>query len=105
MQMTVMGLAARTGSMGSLWNAQVTITIRNLATGGPMANATVTGTFGTGTNVNCLTASTGACTVTSPTFRRAGTAAAVYTVTNVVAPNATYVPSQNTATQLRINRP
>lgn len=88
---------------GGGWAAQVTVGIRNVATGAAVANALVTGSFAPGGNGQCTTTSTGTCSIRSAALPKS-TAATVFTVGNVSATGAVYDASQNSASQVTINQ-
>lgn len=89
---------------GSNWRAQATATVRDVNSGSSMANATVTGNFVPGGTISCVTGSSGNCTLTSGTISKLSTSS-TFTVSNVAGSNLVYDASQNTVTQISINRP
>lgn len=89
---------------GKNWQAIATVSVRNINTGAAIANATVSGTFSPGSTVNCLTSSTGSCSVSSAVV--SGTTTMVtYTVNGVTGSNLVYDPTQNLAAQITISKP
>lgn len=101
----VSAVAGSAAKSGKNWRATATVSVRDLATGAPMPNATVAGSFapgGTGSGA-CVTGSTGSCTtwVSLPPT----TAATVFTVTGVSGTGMVYDASQNTAASVTISSP
>jgi subtilisin family serine protease len=86
------------------WRAQVSVAIRDVASGSPVANVTVTGSFSPGSTGSCVTGATGTCTVASGTLGASSTAT-VFTVTGASGSNMHYDASQNSATQMTLYRP
>lgn len=97
----VKSLSGVSKKSGKNWQANVTISIRNLATNAGVANATVSGSFSTGGSSSCVTASTGSCTLSSSPIAATVTAT-TFTVNQVSGSNMSYDPTQNTATSLLI---
>lgn len=95
------GTAARTGAG---WRAYATVTIRDINTLAVVSNATVDGSFAPGGAASCVTGSAGSCTLGSAKLGKA-TASTVMTMSNVSGTNMTYDSSQNTASQITIQRP
>jgi subtilisin family serine protease len=95
--------AARSGSVN--WVATVTTTIKNTSTGATnVAGATVTGRFGSGTAVSCVTSTSGSCAV-SATFSRLTTASTTFTVTGISGQNVTYDATKNARNSVTVTRP
>jgi aqualysin 1 len=86
------------------WKAQVTASVRDVSTGGGMANVTVTGTFAPGAAASCVTTSTGSCVLQSGTFA-SDKKTTVFTVTGVAGPNMIYDSSENLATSVTVSKP
>lgn len=86
------------------WTAGSTVSIRDVSTGAAVANATVSGTFNPGGTKSCVTASTGSCKLMSSSLPLT-TISSTFSVTNVSGTNMTYDSTQNSATQLILNRP
>lgn len=95
------GTAARSDAG---WRAYATVTIRDINTLAVVSNATVNGSFLPGGAASCVTGSTGSCTLNSAKINKA-TASTVMTMSNVSGTNMTYDSSQNTASQITIQRP
>ncbi len=86
------------------WQAQVVATVRDL-TGNPVANATVAGTFIPGGSKSCLTSSTGSCSVSSSNLDYRTVTYSTFTVSGISGTNLSYDSSQNTSSQVVVNRP
>lgn len=99
----VKSLSGQAIKAGRDWRAQATAAIRNINTNAAVANATVRATFSPGGTVSCVTASTGSCTLTSAVIRST-TSATVLTIGSVSGTNMIYDSSQNSASQIIINR-
>jgi subtilisin family serine protease len=99
----VKSLSGAKVALGSNWAAKITVTVRNVANNAGVANAVVSGSFAPGGTGTCTTASTGSCTITSVTFGKT-VASTVFTVTGVTATGTRYDSSQNSATQVVVNR-
>jgi hypothetical protein len=93
-QLHVADLDRSTATSKNTWTASVTIAIRD-ANSAPVSGATVSGTWSGGfsRSASCNTAG-GTCTVTSGNLAKSK-ASVTFTVTNVTASGATYVPSSN----------
>jgi subtilisin family serine protease len=100
----VKSLTGKSTKTGKNWKASVTVSIRDINSGAGVANATVNGSFSPGGASNCVTSTTGNCTMSSPNLNRA-TSASVLTVTNVSGTNLTYDSNQNSAAQIMVSRP
>jgi len=86
------------------WRAKATATIKMVATGPAVANATVSGKFSPGGDASCVTDTYGNCTLTS------GSISSIYdmtkfAVTGVSGSNITYDSSSNLAAEIAINKP
>lgn len=95
--------AAAKGAKGS-WTAQAVVSVRDVATSAAVANATVSASFAPGGGVSCVTASTGSCTLRSPTFAKS-VASTTLTVNGISGTGLVYDGAQNTATRVTISRP
>lgn len=104
LEIAVQSITGSSARNGRNWRAHVNVTIRNLGTGGPVANATVSGSFSPGGTASCVTASSGSCTMTSGAIA-ASYAFTSFTVTNVSGTNMSYLPGQNSMTQINIAKP
>jgi hypothetical protein len=93
-QLHVADLDRSTATSKNSWSASVTITIRD-ANSALVSSATVSGTWSGGFSgsASCNTAG-GVCTVTSGNLAKSKTSV-TFTVTNVTASGATYVPASN----------
>jgi subtilisin family serine protease len=85
------------------WKATATVTIRDVATTAPVANATVSGSFAPGATGTCTTGANGSCSLSSGTIP-ASTTATQFTVTNVGG-KLVYQSGSNAATQVLILKP
>lgn len=85
------------------WRATVTITVSDMSTRTPLANARVTGTFSTGRVSTCTTNSSGICTVNTQDLSNKVTPV-TYDLTAVVVPSGRYTPEKNVANRVVINR-
>ncbi len=85
------------------WQAFATVSVRDVKSGGVVANATVAGTFSPGGAATCVTAATGNCKLTSTTLTNT-TPSTTLTVTNITGTDLLYDASQNAATQVTINK-
>jgi hypothetical protein len=83
------------------WRALATITVRDVATGGAMANVKVSGSFAPGGLGSCVTGSLGICTITSATIRYTYPST-VFTLGNLAGYGMAYDSSQNAASQIVI---
>lgn len=100
----VKSIAASSVKTRKSWAAGATVSIRDASTGAAVANATVSGNFNPGGAKSCVTASTGSCKLASSNLSLT-TLSTAFSVTNVSGTNMTYDSSQNSATQLILNRP
>jgi len=93
-QLHVADLDGSTATSKNTWTASVTITVRD-GNSALVSGATVSGTWSGGLSgsASCNTAG-GTCTVTTGTLSKSKTGA-TFTVTNITASGATYVPSSN----------
>lgn len=89
---------------GKEWTATVVVSVRDVNSSAAVANAKVTGNFTPGVAASCVTASTGSCTLPSPTFTKSVTRTD-FAVSNVSGTNLSYAASQNTVTQVTILKP
>ena len=102
----VASLAATKANSGSLnWNATVTTTIKNAATGATgIAGATVSGSFSNGVTGSCVTTSSGSCAI-SGSFSRLTTRSVTFSVTGVKGRDLSYDASRNSVSQITVTRP
>jgi len=96
------GSSARSGSN---WRASATITLRDVNSGGGVANATVNGSFSPGGAAKCVTGATGSCTLTSSAIKMNSSASSTFAPTSVSGTLIYYDASQNTVSQIVISRP
>jgi subtilisin family serine protease len=100
----VKSLSGSASKSGKNWRANALVAIRDINTGAMVPNATVNGSFSPGGVSSCVTGTTGSCTMSSANLPLT-TNATVMTVTNVSGTNLTYDASQNSASQITINKP
>lgn len=86
------------------WVAQVAVRVRDSA-GNAVANATVAGGFEPGGSKTCLTGASGTCTLSSSALALRKVTSTTLTVTGLSGSNLVYDPAQNSAVQIRVNRP
>lgn len=99
----VSGLTGRALTGKSSWRAEATVSVRNLETGAPVANASVSVEFRPGGNASCTTGSSGSCAVTSAALKNTvGSTEAL--VVGISGTNLVHDASQNSATSVRISR-
>jgi aqualysin 1 len=87
----VSNIAGSSARSGRNWKATATVTIRDVVTAQPVANATVAGSFAPGGSGTCTTASNGSCAITSGVLS-SSVALTQFTVTGVTG-NVVYDPS------------
>jgi hypothetical protein len=94
-QLHIGDLDGSTAASKNTWTASVTITVQN-ASDAAVQGATVSGNWSGGFSggASCTTTTAGTCNVTTGNLNKSKTSAA-FTVTNVTASGATYVPSSN----------
>jgi len=100
----VSSMAGAAQAVKRSWRAGVTVGIRNLATGAGVPGVTVTGSFAPGGGANCVTGSTGTCSLNSAIFADS-TMVTVFTIGSAAGTNLVYDATQNTASQIRVYRP
>ena len=100
----VKSLSSSATKTGKNWQAKVIVTIRDTNTSAVVPNATVNGSFAPGGSSSCVTGTTGSCTMSSPTLKLT-TSTTVMTVGTVAGTNLNYDSSQNSASQITVNRP
>jgi aqualysin 1 len=89
---------------GGNWKASAVVTIRDINSGAPVANATASGGFSPGGNASCVTASNGSCTLTSSPIK-SKEASTVLTATGITGTLLKYDATQNAVTQIVISKP
>lgn len=99
----VKALAGLGKKSGRNWQATATVTVRDINSGALVPNASVTGAFSPGGTNSCVTSSTGACSVTR-SFT-GSTVSTTFSVTGITGSQLVYDNSQNSVTQVSINRP
>lgn len=82
-----------TAASGGKWNATVAVTVHT-STEGLVPNATVSGSWSTGSSGSCATSSNGVCNITLNNISR-NSASVTFTVTGVTLANYTYTPGAN----------
>jgi subtilisin family serine protease len=86
------------------WQAQATVTVRDLASGSPVGGASVSVGFNPGGSGSCTTSlSTGSCSVTSSTLNNRSSSTEAK-VTQVSGAYMVYDSSQNSVTAIRISK-
>ncbi|NPC59390.1 S8 family peptidase [Caenimonas soli] len=96
------GSSAKTGGN---WRASATVTVRDINSGALIPNATVSGSFSPGGNGSCVTASNGACTMTSSAIKSNAAASSTLTATGISGTLLNYDASQNAISQIVISKP
>jgi len=99
----VTSISGTTLTEHTVWRAEATVALHNIADGKPVADALVFGSFAPGGDGTCTTGPTGSCVILSPPIPVA-TPSTAFTVTDVVAQYFEYAPARNSATQLMIHR-
>ncbi|MDP3760927.1 MAG: S8 family peptidase [Ramlibacter sp.] len=99
---SMVGSSARSGGN---WRASAVVTVRDINTGAGVANATISGGFSVGGSATCTTASTGSCTLSSGPIKSNAASATTFTGTGVAGTLMTYDASQNSVSQIVINKP
>jgi subtilisin family serine protease len=103
---TVIAVSSLSGSSirisSAKWRAYVTIGVRDIATTTAKAGVTVTGVFSPSSTASCTTGSNGTCTVSS-TIRNSNST--TFTVNSLSGSNMVYDATQNSATQVVVNKP
>ena len=100
----VKSLTGKSTKAGKNWKANVDVSIRDINTGAGVANATVNGSFSPGGTSNCVTSTTGNCTLSSTNIKPS-TSFTVMTVTNVSGTNLNYDATQNAVAQITVYKP
>lgn len=103
-QIAISSLTGSSSRHGKNWRAKVTAAVHDVNTKAAMANVTVTGSFAPGGDASCVTATNGSCTLTSAWISLT-TPATVFTLGSLSGSNITYDSSQNSASQITINKP
>lgn len=99
----VKSLTGKAAKVSRAWRGQAVVTVRNVNTGANVANATVNGTFAPGGSGSCVTSNKGSCTINSSVIS-ATIPSTVFTVDSLAATAMTYDSSQNSASQVTINK-
>jgi len=91
------------------WQAQVTVTVQDVTDGSStygsaVANATVTGSFVTGSSGSCVTAMDGTCSISSGTLSL-DTGSTVFTPSGITGTSLSYDGSKNSPTWIEITKP
>lgn len=90
---------------GGNWKASGVVTVRDVDTGAAVANATVAGSFSPGGNANCVTGTNGSCTLTSGPIKLNSASSSTLTGKGISGTLITYDATQNSVTQISINKP
>jgi len=96
------GSASRTGGN---WKASAVVSVRDVGTGATVGNATVSATFSPGGPASCVTGSAGSCTVTSGAIKSNSASSTVLSAAGISGTSMSYDASQNTVSQIVINKP
>ncbi|MBI5275589.1 MAG: S8 family peptidase [Burkholderiales bacterium] len=96
------GVAQRISSRQ--WRATVTISVRDLGANAAAANVSVSGTFLPGGTASCMTTSSGSCSV-SVTLDARNQGSTRFTVGTLSGTNMVYDATQNSASQITVNKP
>ncbi|MCV0402579.1 MAG: PKD domain-containing protein [Chloroflexi bacterium] len=89
-----------TASKGN-WTATVSVSVAGA--GGPVSDATVTGTWSSGGTGSCTTTASGSCTTSSNVNKK--TASVTFVVTGVSGPGLVYEPRPGDPQQVTVSRP
>lgn len=100
----VRSLTGRTVLVRRGWQATATISVRDVASGVPVANANVSGAFVPGGEITCTTDGTGSCSVTLVKLGEEVTVTE-FTIDAISAAGTVYDASQNRATRILLFRP
>jgi subtilisin family serine protease len=96
------GSATRSGGN---WKAYALVTVRDVATGAAVPNATVSGSFSPGGGSKCITGSTGSCTLASSAIKNNAASSSTLSATGISGTLLTYDATQNSVTQIVISKP
>ena len=96
------GSAAR---FGGNWRASALVTVRDVSSGGAVANATVRASFSPGGDQSCVTGSNGSCTLTSASIKNNAASSSTVTGTGISGTQMHYDASQNAVSQIVISKP
>jgi len=96
------GSGTRTGGN---WKASAVVSVRDINSGAAVANATIAATFSPGGSVQCVTASTGSCTLTSSALKANSVPSTTLSGTGISGSLMKYDATQNTVTQIVIGKP
>lgn len=99
---SMIGSASKSGGN---WKASAVVTVRDVATGNTIANATVMGSFSPGGNSKCLTGSNGSCTLTSAWIKNNSSSSSSLSATGITGALLIYDATQNSVTQIVIAKP
>lgn len=100
----IKSLSGSSKKSGKNWQATVTVSLRDIASGAAVPNAKVEGSFAPGGASSCVTSGTGSCAMTSGSISSSASLS-TYTVTGASGTGLVYDASQNSATQITISRP
>ena len=98
-------MVGSTTKTGGNWKAVAVVKVRDISTGAAIANATVEGNFSAGGNANCITNSTGTCTLSSAALKWNSIASTTLTAAGVTGTLMAYDGSQNAVSQIVIAKP
>lgn len=100
----VKSITGRSSKVGTRWRATVTVTMRDLASGGVVPNVQVSGSYAPGGTASCTTGSTGSCSLSSALINRVYSST-TFTVTGASGSNMVYDSGSNVVSQITVARP
>ncbi len=104
-QVAVRSLAGSASKSGNSWRASVTASVRDVATGAAVVNATVSGSFSPGGAGSCVTGSTGSCVLGSAALKIRSVPSTTFTATGISGTLMNYDVSQNAVSQIVVGQP
>lgn len=105
---TIVAVKSMSGSAtrsGGNWKAYALVTVRDVATGAAVPNASVSGSFSPGGSSKCQTGSNGSCTLTSAAIKNNAASSSTVSATGISGTLMTYDATQNSVTQIVISKP
>lgn len=98
-------MAGSASRSGGNWKASALVTVRDVATGAVVTNASVTGAFSVGGNATCVTSASGSCTLASALIKSNAASSTTLTGTGISGASLNYDATQNSVTQIVIPKP
>lgn len=98
-------MAGSSSKTGGNWKASAVVTVRDISSGAVVPNATVAGSFSPGGSGNCVTSSSGSCTLTSAALKMSAASSTTFNGTAISGTYLSYDASQNSASQVVIAKP